>query len=148
MNSVAILKTSHNTQTIIQAALLAPDHELCRYTDDVTQHTDHHSSSIASTSVFGTGRGFLTEVYTLGCHWFPRLLASSEYACDQWHSSRVFTPLTGWHCTFRPNTEGEHDEWGELDSDVYLARRFVWNWVRVSLLPIRVCCVLLGPDVL
>jgi hypothetical protein len=28
------------------------------------------------------------------------------HACDQWHSSRVFTPLTGWHCKFRPNTEG------------------------------------------
>jgi hypothetical protein len=27
-------------------------------------------------------------------------------ACDQWHSSRVFTPLTGWHRKFRPNTEG------------------------------------------
>jgi hypothetical protein len=28
------------------------------------------------------------------------------HACDQWHSSRVITHLTGWHCTFRPNTEG------------------------------------------
>jgi hypothetical protein len=28
------------------------------------------------------------------------------YARDQWHSSRLFTPLTGWHCTFCPNTEG------------------------------------------
>ena len=28
------------------------------------------------------------------------------HACDQWHSSRVFTPLTGWHVKFRPNTEG------------------------------------------
>jgi hypothetical protein len=25
-------------------------------------------------------------------------------ACDQWHSSRVFTPLTGWHGKFRHNT--------------------------------------------
>jgi hypothetical protein len=27
-------------------------------------------------------------------------------ACDHWHSSRVFTPRTGWHCKLRPNTEG------------------------------------------
>jgi hypothetical protein len=28
------------------------------------------------------------------------------HACDQWHSSRKFTPLTGLHCKLRPNTEG------------------------------------------
>jgi hypothetical protein len=28
------------------------------------------------------------------------------HACDQYHSSWVFTPLTSWHCKFRPNTEG------------------------------------------
>jgi hypothetical protein len=26
------------------------------------------------------------------------------HACDQWHFSRVSTPLTGWHCKFRLNT--------------------------------------------
>jgi hypothetical protein len=33
------------------------------------------------------------------------------HACDQWHSSRKFTSLTGLHCKFRPNTEGapHHD---------------------------------------
>jgi hypothetical protein len=36
----------------------------------------------------------------------PARSKSSEQACDQWHSSRVFTPLTGWHCKLRPNTEG------------------------------------------
>jgi hypothetical protein len=25
---------------------------------------------------------------------------------NQWHSSRMFTPLTGSHCELRPNTEG------------------------------------------
>jgi hypothetical protein len=30
----------------------------------------------------------------------------ANHACDQWHSSRKFTPLTGWHCKLRPNTEG------------------------------------------
>jgi hypothetical protein len=29
------------------------------------------------------------------------------HACDQWHSCWVFTPLTGWHCKLRPNTEGK-----------------------------------------
>jgi hypothetical protein len=28
------------------------------------------------------------------------------HACDQWHSSRAPTPLTGWHCKLRPATEG------------------------------------------
>jgi hypothetical protein len=28
------------------------------------------------------------------------------HACDHWHSSRMFTPYTGRHCKFRPNTEG------------------------------------------
>jgi hypothetical protein len=28
------------------------------------------------------------------------------HACDQWHSSRKFNPLTGFHCKLRPNTEG------------------------------------------
>jgi dihydroxyacid dehydratase/phosphogluconate dehydratase len=34
------------------------------------------------------------------------MFASSEHACDQWHSSRKFIPLTGLHCKLRPNTEG------------------------------------------
>jgi hypothetical protein len=29
-----------------------------------------------------------------------------EHACDRWHFSRKFTPLTGLHCKSRPNTEG------------------------------------------
>jgi hypothetical protein len=45
-------------------------------------------------------RFFSTEIYTRGCHWFPRLLAC------QWYSSRVSTFLTGSHCELRPNTEG------------------------------------------
>jgi arylsulfatase A-like enzyme len=28
------------------------------------------------------GDRFSTEIYTLGCHWFPRLLASSKQVCD------------------------------------------------------------------
>jgi hypothetical protein len=40
------------------------------------------------------------------------------HACDQCHSSRVITPLTGWHCKLCPNTEGpEHEriDQGDLD---------------------------------
>jgi hypothetical protein len=29
------------------------------------------------------------------------------HAWDHWHSSRVFAPLTGCHCTLHPNTEGQ-----------------------------------------
>jgi hypothetical protein len=36
------------------------------------------------------------------------------HVCDQWHSSRAFTPLTGCHCKLRPNTEGAAD--APLDS--------------------------------
>ena len=39
-------------------------------------------------------------------HGFAPLKRS--HACDQWHSSRVFILLTGWHCKFRPNAEGRH----------------------------------------
>jgi hypothetical protein len=37
----------------------------------------------------------------------PARFLKLEHACDQWHSSRKFTPLTGVHCKLRPNTEGE-----------------------------------------
>jgi hypothetical protein len=40
---------------------------------------------------------------------FTALLRLKRYqACDQRHSSRVFTLLTGSHCKLRPNTAGEH----------------------------------------
>jgi hypothetical protein len=40
---------------------------------------------------------------------FTRLLLCLKrcHACDQCHSCRVFTPLTGSHCKLRPNTEGK-----------------------------------------
>jgi hypothetical protein len=34
------------------------------------------------------------------------MFASSEHACDHWHSSRESTALTGWHCKLCSNTEG------------------------------------------
>jgi hypothetical protein len=43
------------------------------------------------------GARFSTELYTRRCHWFPCLLASSEHACDQCHSSRAFTFLLPVH---------------------------------------------------
>jgi ankyrin repeat protein len=49
---------------------------------------------------------FSAEIYTRGCHWIPRLLASSEQTCAQWHSSRKSTFLTSSHCKLRPTTEG------------------------------------------
>jgi hypothetical protein len=38
--------------------------------------------------------------------------ARIEHVCDQWHSSRVSTPLTSWHCKLRPNTEGAEEDFG------------------------------------
>jgi hypothetical protein len=35
-------------------------------------------------------------------------------AYDQWHSSLVFTPLTGWHCKFRQSTEGTSSQCGRV----------------------------------
>jgi hypothetical protein len=32
----------------------------------------------------------------------PLLRLKCCHACEQRHSSRVFAPLTGWHCKFRP----------------------------------------------
>jgi hypothetical protein len=36
----------------------------------------------------------------------PMLRLKRCHACDQWHSSRMSTPLTSSHCISRPNTEG------------------------------------------
>jgi hypothetical protein len=61
------------------------------------------------------GARFSSGSYTRGCHWFPRLLALSEQACDQWHSSRVSSFLSSSHCKLRPNTEGtRHRTWCSL----------------------------------
>jgi uncharacterized protein YodC (DUF2158 family) len=47
-----------------------------------------------------------TEMYTRVCHWFPRVFAENNHACDQFHSHLVFIPLTGWHCILHPITKG------------------------------------------
>jgi hypothetical protein len=40
------------------------------------------------------------------------------HACDQWHSSRMFTPLTGWHCKLRSQTLKAHaGDWDIIDKD-------------------------------
>jgi hypothetical protein len=53
------------------------------------------------------GARFPAEIYTRGCILDPtHVRLKLFHACDQWHSSRVSTPLTGSHCKFRPNTEG------------------------------------------
>jgi hypothetical protein len=44
---------------------------------------------------------------TIGSHACSR--AKLVHACDQWHTSRVSTPLTGLPCKSRPNTEGGWD---------------------------------------
>jgi hypothetical protein len=44
----------------------------------------------------------------------PLLRVKRCHACDQWHASRVFALLTGWHCGLRPNTDGG----SQLDCDL------------------------------
>jgi hypothetical protein len=65
------------------------------------------SPTAAGSSFVMRGALFSTEIYTRGCHLFPRLLhLKLLHACDQCHSSRVSTFLTSSHCKLRPNTEG------------------------------------------
>jgi hypothetical protein len=62
---------------------------------------------VKAPAIHASGARFPTEMYTLGCHCMPALVRLKLfYACDQWHSARNCTPLTGLHCTLRPNTEG------------------------------------------
>jgi hypothetical protein len=44
----------------------------------------------------------------------PLLRLKLLHACAQWHSSRKFTALTGWHCKLCPNTKGATDASGLL----------------------------------
>jgi hypothetical protein len=84
-----------------------------------------------------------TEIYTRGCHWFPRMFASSEHACDQWHFFRVSTPLTGWHCKLRPNTEGQHPQplWQRSVNVFAMSAAFARGQIEGAhvLLPQHVC---------
>jgi hypothetical protein len=66
----------------------------------------------------GAGDNDIEDLLFVRCAFSDRILHSRMplaptparlkllHACDQWHSSRVFTPLIGWHCKLRPNTEG------------------------------------------
>jgi hypothetical protein len=47
------------------------------------------------------------------------MFASSEHACDQWHFSRKFTPLTGLHCCVQT-----------LRYVIYYAGASGWQWVK------------------
>jgi hypothetical protein len=50
----------------------------------------------------------------------PLLRLKRCHTCDQWHSSRVSTPLTGSHCKLRPTTEGRSDVGGPNCNDPVL----------------------------
>jgi hypothetical protein len=64
-------------------------------------------SSWSDSRGVGTARVFDRNLHSMMLLSFtPLLLLKRCHACDQCHSSLVFTPLTGWHCKFRPNTEG------------------------------------------
>jgi hypothetical protein len=68
---------------------------------------------------------FSTESYTRGCHWIPRLCSLEALACV-WPMAFLSGVhcLTGWHCKFRPNTEGR-------SSNNFLGWHRAWLRVRV-----------------
>jgi hypothetical protein len=58
-------------------------------------------------------KSYLDKHLLVRCAFFDRNLHSRmplvpTPACDQCHSSRKFTFLTGSHCKLRPNTKGSH----------------------------------------
>jgi hypothetical protein len=98
MNSVTAWMTSHNAEGV---ALLfvrgdhdecATDHELCHTPLNELKALLFYSSGGIRKTVHGAR--FWAGFCTRGCHWIPRMFASSEHACDQWHSSREPTALT------------------------------------------------------
>jgi hypothetical protein len=75
-----------------------------------TTIADNEFSWLGASAAAGTVRVFRqksTLEDAIEFHAFALRLKLLQ-ACDQWHSSRLSTFLTGSHCKFRPNTEG----WG------------------------------------
>jgi hypothetical protein len=54
------------------------------------------------------GARFYTEIYTRGCHWFPRLCSACSFCMRVTNGipPRCSLFLPGWHCKLRPNTDG------------------------------------------
>jgi hypothetical protein len=70
---------------------------------------------VACTVCVGFGRNLHSKMLPLG--FTPLLRLKRCHVCDQQHSARVFTPLTGSHCKLRPNTEGPLDFNGEAQTE-------------------------------
>jgi hypothetical protein len=51
----------------------------------------------------------------------PLIRLKRSQACGQWHSSRVFTPLTGGHCKLCPNTVGTNISTSSRNSNTTVA---------------------------
>jgi hypothetical protein len=86
-------------------------------------HVGQPSSTINGVGelLFGTVRVFrqrFTLEDAIGSH-ACSLQASRRVT--QWHSSRMFTPLTGSHCKLRPNAEGKTSPAGRTVQTVYPA---------------------------
>jgi hypothetical protein len=64
------------------------------------------SSGSTNLDLLGTVRVFRQDLHSM----MPLVPAPAHlqllHACDQCHSSRMFTPRIGWHRKLRPNTEG------------------------------------------
>jgi hypothetical protein len=133
--------------TVTSRSTTAPNHAFC-HTDDVTG-TGSCKYSIEGIKTSAT----LISGVLARCAFSDRNLHSRMpldpthvrlkllHACDQWHSSRKFTPLTGLHCKFRPTTEGPLTlTYGNYTKGVAPFRIYAWNnVVRCSL-----CCMIVA----
>jgi hypothetical protein len=64
------------------------------------------------------------------------------HVCDQWHSSRKFTPLTGWHGKLCRNTEGKHKKHQTYLDDRLKMRSVLHAWFCCAPL-----CARLSPSI-
>jgi hypothetical protein len=85
-NSIELVQHVYNSGVVDESEI---DWSVVARTLKGSAHSNEHVRKKCTMPVFRTGFG------TRGCHCIPRMFASSEHACDQWHSSREV------HCSYR-----------------------------------------------
>jgi hypothetical protein len=73
---------------------------------NICDRWNQNKAGLASTALFNGKVLFFRPILHSMMPLVPTMLASNEQACGQCHFSWVSTPLTDWHCNFRPNAEG------------------------------------------
>jgi hypothetical protein len=115
-----MIEFAPDTLEMGEAVGVLPVHAACLrgYTDiarflleKVPDGSVDRQDSNGRTPLFSAAEGgFIEVVRMLLIEWNARCAVSDRnlHSRMPWDSSRVFTPLTGWHCKLRPNTEGRH----------------------------------------